>query len=64
MLLLLNKNCCLHELKNKIKILIHEKSLFKQHIILIIIFQRTLKFLFTSKFQYSLKNFIYFRMLT
>ena len=49
MLLLLNKNYYLHEFKNKVKILIHEKSLFKQYIVLIIIFQRTLKSLFTSE---------------
>ena len=50
MSLLLNKNCRLHELKNKVKILIHEKSLFKQYIVLIIALQKTLKFLFTLKF--------------
>ena len=37
MLLLLNKDCCLHELKNKIKTLIHERNLFKQQIVLIIV---------------------------
>ena len=38
MSLLLNKNRCLHELKNKAKILIHERNLFKQYIALIIVF--------------------------
>ena len=64
MSLLLNKNCHLHELKNKVKTLIHEKSLFKQHIVLTIASQKTLRFLFTSESQRSLKIFIYFRMST
>ena len=49
MLLLLYKNRHLHELQNKAKILIHERNLFKQHIILIIVSQKTLKSLFISK---------------
>ena len=64
MSLLLNKNCRLYKLKNKVKTLIHEKSLFKQYIILTIVFQRTLKLLFTSKSQRFLKTFIYFKILT
>ena len=64
MSLLLNKNCFLHELKNKVKTLIHKKSLLKQQIVLNIAFQRTLKSLFISEFQCSLKIFIYFRMST
>ena len=64
MSLLLNKNCRLHELKNKVKILIHERNLFEQHIVLTIAFQRTLRFLFISELQRSLKTFIYFRMST
>ena len=64
MSLLLNKNYRLHKLKNKATILIHERSLFKQYIVLIIIFQRTLRLLFTSKSQRFLKIFIYFKMST
>ena len=63
MLLLLCKNCKLHKLQNKIKILIHERSLFKQHIMLIITSQRILKSLFILEYQRSLRIFIYFRML-
>ena len=62
MLLLLNKNYRLYESKNKVKILIYEKNLFKQYIVLIIAFQKTLKCLFISESQRSLKIFIYFRM--
>ena len=64
MSLLRSKNCRLHELKNKIKILIHERSLFKQHIILIIASQRTLRFLFNLELQRFLKTFIYFKVST
>ena len=64
MLLLPNINCCLHELKNETKFLIHERSLFKQLIVLIIVFQKTLKSLFTSEFQRFLRTFIYYRILT
>ena len=49
MLLLLYKNRCLHELQNKAKILIHKRNLFKQHIVLIIVFHKRLKSLFTSE---------------
>ena len=44
MLLLLSKDYRLHELKNKIK------SLFKQYIVLIFIFEKRVKFLFISEF--------------
>ena len=64
MSLLLNKDYYLHELKNKVKTLIHERSLFKQYIVLIIAFQRTLRFLFTSELQCSLKTFIYSKVST
>ena len=36
---------------NKTKILIHKKNLFKQYIVLIIVFQKMLKFLIILKFQ-------------
>ena len=38
MLLLSYKNRRLHKLQNKAKTLIHEKNLFKQHIVLMIAF--------------------------